>query len=145
LIQLAFAFGDAQFLHLIDDGQQLSLQTHKPRAGLADASVFVGDLFEVFQVLGGGRDGLWFLASAIGEHGGGVQLAPGATAALLSTASPEDVERSGEQRQSALEIVEQLRDFLLGALELAAELAELVVHCFGLSWCIVPPFLNAIT
>ena len=54
------------------------------------------------------------------EDGGDVQLATGATAALLSTASLEDVERSGEQRQSVMEIVEQLLDFLSGALELAA-------------------------
>jgi len=88
---------NAEFLHLIDNVEQLLLELDESGACLSDASVFVGDCLEFWDLIGGRRDGLFVLSSTIREDGGGVELPLVTSAVLFSASAFELVEGRGHE------------------------------------------------
>jgi len=127
-LKLAFALVDACGFDAVDQREELPLELEQLRACLAEASVGVGELLHVWELLGQRGEVLRLALAAIGEHGAGVEFTLGAAAVGFSTAAAEGVEGAREERLTAEEGLEEGVELLLAGVELGAEGAEVLGH-----------------
>jgi hypothetical protein len=100
-------------------------------AGLATAAIVVGHRSQQSKLLRRGRDVPRPSLAAIGQDGAFVEFTAATVAVWFAALSPQSVERAWEERFSSEELLEQLRELVLGLEELSAERAELLVHKLG--------------
>jgi hypothetical protein len=112
----------------VDERQQLPLEPQQLRAGLAEASVIVGESAHGGELFGGGRDILRPALTAIGEDRAGMEFAVGAATVGFSAPAAQRVEGTGQQRFAAEKDFEEFGQLLRDSAELGAERAEVVGH-----------------
>jgi len=132
LLKTVFALLHAGGFDLVQEREQLPLESEQLRAGLAETPVGFGELSDFGEVFGGGRDILRAALAAIGEDGGGVEFSLGAVAGGFATATTEGVERTGHKRLASQKGFEEFLDLLLDRADMGAEGTEVGGHRLGL-------------
>jgi hypothetical protein len=127
-LKLAFALLDACGFQAVDEHQYLTLEPEQLRAGLAEPPVVVGEFAQGGELSGRGGEVAGSVLSAVGQHGAGVECAPGAVAGGFSATAAEGIEGAGQERFALEEGFQQGRELLLELAELQAEGAEVVGH-----------------
>jgi len=117
LLKTVFALLHAGGFDLVQEREQLPLESEQLRAGLTETPVGFGELSDFGEVFGGGGEILRAALAAIGEDGGGVEFSLGAVAGGFATATTEGVERTGHKRLASQKGFEEFLDLQLDRAE----------------------------